>query len=70
MKATCAPSLPLPIKLSLHAALQYLCYADFVPLLECVLLYHPGLEFLQVRGWRGTVGRKGSARGSMGAVRG
>lgn len=25
---------------------QYLTYDDFVPLMDCVLKYHPGLEFL------------------------
>ena len=27
--------------------LQYLTYADFQPLLDCILQLHPGLEFLK-----------------------
>ena len=33
------------------SALQWLTYTDFSPMMECVLLYHPGLEFLKVREW-------------------
>lgn len=30
-----------------HPHSQYLTPADWAPVLECILAYHPGLEFLQ-----------------------
>ena len=40
------PYAPSPCFLQTCMSPQYLTFADFWPMMECVLRYHPGLEFL------------------------
>ena len=42
-----APAILCTILCLLAPAVQFLVYSDLQPLMECILLFHPGLEFLK-----------------------